>query len=213
MEISLVMGSYNPKLEWLDKALKSCIGLFDEIILVDDGSKIPIKHNIPTKIVRQNNKGFAETRNRGILEARGDVIASLDDDDYFIPENVLKLKEFIKLNDSDIWHFQIDMFGDRTGLWGENISDNIFDYDQIPSGSWFKKSVWQDVGGYGKCRAEDWEFWCKAKTLNKKFTYFDLPIYFHRMRGDSLSAKFTPEMNNDFREQIKTSCELLTKPI
>lgn len=211
MEISLVMGSYNPNREWINQALESCVDLFDEIILIDDGSKEPIKSSIPTKTIRTNNKGFTHARNLGILEATGNIIASLDDDDYFIRENVIKLKEFIKENNSDIWHFPIELFGNQSGLWGTSDTSNLFMQDTIPSGSWFTKQTWLDVGGYGKCRAEDWEFWCKCVTLNKKFTYFSEPIYCHRMRDGSLSSRFTPEMNNEFRLEILESCSKLTK--
>lgn len=212
MEISLVMGSYNPNKEWLDKAIKSAQGLFDEIILVDDHSDIPINVNVNKILRHDENMGFAQARNTGIEHASGDIIASLDDDDYFDREIVIELKEFVKQNPSDIWHFPTMQFGNKEGIWGDNPdTSNMFNHDTIPSSSWFTKKTWLDVGGYGKCKAEDWEFWCKCKTLNKKFTYFNKPVYYHRMRDNSLSSKFTPEMNHKFRKEIDLSCDLLRK--
>lgn len=77
----------------LDRALDSISRqtiLPDEIILVDDGSDPAItvskKYPVPLKIVRQENRGPAAARNRGIAEASGEWIALLDSDDTWVPE-------------------------------------------------------------------------------------------------------------------------------
>src|SRR5437588_9972441 len=94
LRFSVVIGTKNPNSVFLKEALESCNGLFEEVIIVNDGSDRPI---LPAekleKLVSQGvkiinhkrNLGFYEARNTGIREATGDIIASLDDDDVFDP--------------------------------------------------------------------------------------------------------------------------------
>lgn len=201
MKISLVVGSKNPNKEWLQEALKSAENLFDEVILVDDGSDTPIGG---ATCRHEASRGFYEARNTGIRLATGDIIASLDDDDLFDRQGVENLKKFIKDNDSDIWHFPIRLFGEQTGVWGHQYNINeLLNGNQIPSGSWFKKSLWEDLGGFTYPLAEDWAFWSKAFKRNKKFTYFPQFVYKHRMRKDSLSAGWVGEKFIKIREDVR----------
>jgi len=77
----------------LDRALESISRqtiLPDEVILVDDGSEPAITvsrdYPVPLRVVRQDNRGPAAARNRGIEEASGEWIALLDSDDTWVPE-------------------------------------------------------------------------------------------------------------------------------
>ncbi|MHB8483460.1 MAG: glycosyltransferase family 2 protein [Nitrospiria bacterium] len=192
LKYSLVIGAYNPNLDWLREAIESADGLFDENIIVDDGSSVMLSDILTCadlKIIRHaQNKGFYEARNSGIKISSGDVVVSLDSDDLFIRENVLKLKEFAKENDSDVWHFPIKEFDRSNGEWGESVVDeNLYDRNQIPSGSWFKRSIWEEVGGFQIPKAEDWDFWLRCYRAGKRFTYFPRNVYLHRIHGNNKS--------------------------
>jgi len=72
-----------------------------EIIVIDDGSTDdtktvlePYKDRI--KYFYQENKGVASARNKGLEEARGEFIAFLDSDDYWLPEKLRSQTEFLK---------------------------------------------------------------------------------------------------------------------
>lgn len=210
MKYSLIIGTYNPKKEWLENALKSAEGLFDEIILVDDGSDIPVEE---ATIRHEKNKGFYEARNSGIKLAKGDWIVSLDDDDEFNQDVVKELQGYMEQKkvpeDIEIITFPVELFGEQIGLWA--ISPNpsqILYNNQFPSGTWFKKKVWEDLEGFQIASAEDWDFWARAIKVGKKFILFPKPVYKHRMREDSLSGQWIGKKFLSVRDDVRKNYDL-----
>jgi glycosyltransferase involved in cell wall biosynthesis len=201
MKFTCVIGTYNPNPSWLDRAVNSAMGLFDEIVIVDDGSTndcVPvawISTNVAQqikKIKHDTNKGFYEAKNTAIRNSTGDIIASLDDDDYFNAAGVVELKEFIEEHDSDVWHFILRQFNESTDLYGQGANpEGLYSHSAIPSQSWFKRSMWEELGGYTYPLAEDWDFWLRAYKRGKRFTYFPRIVYNYNRRSDSLSAQWT----------------------
>ena len=76
-----------------------------EVIIVDDGSKAPIKQiidlfidRINVKFFRQENQGPAAARNAGAKQARGGYIVFTDDDCAPTPEWLKKIKHHIDIS-------------------------------------------------------------------------------------------------------------------
>ena len=200
MQTTLVIGTYNPDREWLQEAIQSSEGLFDETIIVDDGSTLPV---LEATVTHETNKGFYQARNTGCSLAKGEWIISLDDDDTFIRENVLELLQILDTTDAEIITFPIELFGSQDGLWAVTPSpQDILSVNQFPSGSWFRKSVWEELQGFQIETAEDWDFWARAIKSKKRRLHFTKPIYRHRMRVDSISSQWTGEKFLSIREQI-----------
>ncbi len=198
-EVSLVIGAYNPNPQWFRNALKSTEGLFNEVIIVDDASDTDFESTIR----HEANRGFYEARNTGCNLAKGPWIASLDDDDEFIPENVKELLEFIKTTDADIVHFPCELFGESSGIWGDKANlANILEANQIPSGSWFKKEVWDKVR-FKIPEGDDWDFWARSKKHGFKFQYFPKPIYRHRVHSKSMSIGWVGEKFIQIRDKVR----------
>ena len=94
-EVSAVIPAYNAA-NFLPRTLESVLSQTrppSEIIVVDDGSidDTPrVTEAFQDKIIylRQPNAGPGSARNRGILAARGQWIALLDDDDEWLPEHL-----------------------------------------------------------------------------------------------------------------------------
>ena len=93
--ISVIIPTYNSAV-FLPEALQSVLSqtfLPQDVIVVDDGSTDdtedvlePFRRHI--HYIRQENQGPAVARNRGIAEAKGDLIAFLDADDVWVPEKL-----------------------------------------------------------------------------------------------------------------------------
>lgn len=193
---SLIVCSYNPKPGFLERALKSAEGLFDEVIIVDDGSDTPLEC---ATIRHEINLGLYKARNTGISAAKGNIICLLDDDDELIPEEVLKMKEWVNNTEADIYTHKV--LG--INCMEYNFS-KILDNNQLPGVSWYKKKVWEDLGGYTYSVAEDWDFWARAIKEGKDIKiYPGKPFYKFNFRPDSVSANWTGNKFEEIRNEIR----------
>jgi len=111
--ISVIIPYYNND-ETVLESIKSVIDQSYKdhisIILINDGSKknpeniihnnfdFNTINNRSIKIIHQENKGVAFTRNRGVLESKTDFIAFLDPDDLWSQEKIDKQMRLIKKN-------------------------------------------------------------------------------------------------------------------
>lgn len=84
------------RIELLKRAIESVVGqtyAFWEIVVVDDGSSQAIEPQLEpaagVRIVRNEAPtGPAKARNQGAAQAKGQLIAFLDDDDMFLPNKI-----------------------------------------------------------------------------------------------------------------------------
>lgn len=101
--VSVVIPLYN-KRDYVERALTSVLqqtAAPAEVIVVDDGSTdrgadvVRSFEGLPLRIVTQENAGASAARNRGVSEAREELVAFLDADDAWEPTfiaNVLGLR-------------------------------------------------------------------------------------------------------------------------
>lgn len=91
--ISIIIPAYNGA-EFLESALASIASqqfADREVLLVDDGSPIPLKPPPFVRYFRQPHQGPSAAYNRGIRESRGEFLAFLDIDDMWTPGHLSRL--------------------------------------------------------------------------------------------------------------------------
>ncbi len=122
MDVSVIIPSYN-RVEWLPKAVESVLEqslVPTELIVVDDGSTDGtselLAEQFPTvRVIRQENLGVSAARNAGIWQAKGQWIALLDSDDYWLP-NKLEAQIDVVQSDSGIKVIHTDEIWMRNGI-------------------------------------------------------------------------------------------------
>ncbi len=138
--LSVVIPYYNMG-NWIEECVQSVVASgypFIEILIVDDGStekngleKLErlARPGIPTNggentrmrsimVIRQENGGLANSRNRGALAAKGDFLAFLDADDKVFPDYYEKAIRALQYAGNvffaGCW---VQYFGDSDDLW------------------------------------------------------------------------------------------------
>ena len=97
--ISVILPTYN-RAGFLERAMGSVLAQrrpCGELIVVDDGStdetpalvaRLAATSSIPVRSLHQENRGAAAARNTGIGAARGEFLAFLDSDDWWLPQKL-----------------------------------------------------------------------------------------------------------------------------
>lgn len=101
--VSVIIPTYN-RAELVCRAIDSALGQTyenKELIVVDDGStddtrsRLGAYHN-SIRVLTQDNSGPSVARNRGIEAARGEIVAFLDSDDYWLPTKLQRQVDLLE---------------------------------------------------------------------------------------------------------------------
>ena len=100
---SVIIPCYNGE-QYLPAALESVRAqtvLVHEIIIVDDGSAVPIRapegwNGPPLRLIRTPNRGQTTARNLALTYAAGDFVAFLDSDDMWVPRKVEEQEKVLR---------------------------------------------------------------------------------------------------------------------
>jgi glycosyl transferase family 2 len=107
LSVSVLIDTYNHE-RFIEKAIHSVLEqdfpVADrEIIVVDDGStdrtaQIVQRFERRVRYIRKENGGQASAFNIGVPECRGEIIAFLDGDDYWLPGKLSRVAEVLEKN-------------------------------------------------------------------------------------------------------------------
>jgi glycosyltransferase involved in cell wall biosynthesis len=101
--VSVIIPTYN-RADLVCRAIESVLGQTyknREIIVVDDGSTDDTQTRLQAygdriRVLSQENGGPSIARNRGIAVSRGEIVAFLDSDDYWLPTKLARQVELLE---------------------------------------------------------------------------------------------------------------------
>jgi glycosyltransferase involved in cell wall biosynthesis len=187
--VSVIITSYN-RARFLRRAIESVLAQdypAKEVVVVDDGSTDGTETEIApwaraqgvVWVRHETNRGEAAGRNTGVRASRGDYIAFLDSDDYYLPGRLSSHIKVFEQHPDAVW-----VYSDYTTVGEEGQQDpNAYKSSFHPSG-WvfehllletqgfrlpvttvtFQREVFYELGGFdAKLHfAVDLDFWLRV---------------------------------------------------
>lgn len=212
-KISVVIPLYNKEAE-IERALRSVVEqslTVGEIIVVNDGSTDSSKEIVERFIlahpeagihlINQKNSGVSTARNRGIKEAKGDYIALLDADDWWLPNyiaEVCRMMEYYPDADAFSTAFDIVVGDSHTHAAVPTTEGYICPageallsrYPIIPSTATLRRSVILECGGFpeGMRIGEDQWLWTRMMQQGAKFAFSPMALVRYSLAASNRSA-------------------------
>jgi len=179
----------------------------------DDGT-IELLQRQPgnVRIITGVRGGIARAMNTGIAEARGEILAHLHSDDYYLHPGVLATVKQRMDQDGSDWLFGrivSDVDGRRVPesfVVPPIDTARLLRRNLVPHPATFiRRSVFQRFGGFSEDYrlAMDYEFWLRIQP-HLKLSQLSEPLAAFRVHPGSASHKFAwPSFNEDFRARFK----------
>lgn len=200
--ISVIMPCFNAA-PYLAEAVESALGQSHgnvELFVVDDGStdgsdailaRLADAHPGRLQLLYTARLGPYPARNEGIRQARGDFIAFLDADDWWLPDTLEKLYTAIDEHDADIAYCG----------W-QNVGEGVYSAPYVPPAyeeedavahfvrtcPWpihaalIRRSLVERLGGFSERRyaSMDYDFWLRALALTQRIKRVPEVLAFYR---------------------------------
>lgn len=180
-KVSVIIPTYN-RARYICRAINSVLDqtFTDyEIIVVDDGStdntrEVLAPYGGKIVYIPQTNQGVSAARNKGIEQAKGEYIAFLDSDDYWMPE---KLIEQVKILDANprvgivycrmpIINAKGEKIGMKpAGVSGRNLQELLEVGGDIPTSTvMIRRECFSKAGMFDRTLSmgEDMEMWMRT---------------------------------------------------
>ena len=200
--LSVIVPCYN-QAQFLPEALASVQAQTYqdwECIIINDGSPDNtadvaqewVKKDLRFRYIEKPNGGISSARNEAISAARGELVLPLDADDLIAPSFLDKAVEFFhKDGVKRVVACQVEFFGVISGIWKPKVADieQLVHFNDIVASSVYRKSLWQELGGYDenmKLGMEDWDFWLRAAAAGAVFEIIPEPLFKYRRRESSM---------------------------
>lgn len=228
--VSVIIPTYN-RVSYLQIAIDSVLNQTYsnlELIIIDDGSTDNTREVIQRKYgerviyIWQENQGESVARNRGISMARGEYIAFLDSDDYWVSNKLETQVAYLSVKGragvacvfSTVW--LVDESGRKIE---ENPKGNIKSKKDIsfeslltknvilvpPSNVLVRTSCLQETGGFDPSiqYGEDKDLLLRLRA-KWDFGYIDVPLIFQRQHSSNQSTSILEKsIDKVFFDRIK----------
>lgn len=199
MKISIITVCYNSSAT-IDDAIRSVANqrnVVVEHVLIDGAStdntvEIIKKHKSVTTLVSEHDKGIYDAMNKGIALATGDVVGTLNADDFYANQNVLEeISQVFSDANVDACYGDLVYVNQRDAkkivrYWkSKNFIPDLFKHGWMPAHPTFfvRKNVYERLGGFDLSYkiAADFELLFRFIEKNKIRTKY-LPKVLVKMR-------------------------------
>ncbi|ETT50047.1 glycosyl transferase family protein [Paenibacillus sp. FSL R7-269] len=218
-KLSIIIPYYNLGThieETMQSALKTEYDNF-EIIIVNDGSNDPLsidvlekyRSKVPKiKVVDISNKGLANARNVGAINAEGEYIAFLDADDliepHFYPKAIKILDSYANVSFVYSW---LEYFGNASNTWPTFntefpyllASNMLSAFVVVRRQDFIEYGLNKDEMEYGM---EDYEGWISMCAKGCLGVSIPEALVKYRVRTNSMSRQFNRDMIIYLRERM-----------
>jgi glycosyltransferase involved in cell wall biosynthesis len=195
--VTVIVASYNGE-RFLRETLESLFAqdfASFEVVFVDDGSgdrTAEIANSFPLRYIHQPNKGLPAARNTGLAEAKGDLIAFLDDDDL-LPPNKLRIQSSYLLDHPTTGC----VLGRQEWIFEEGIDVPVLKRDPIygePGGiqlvtAMIRRRVLEEVGGFDPSYryAEDRDLFIRLREHGVEIAVLPEVVLHKRLHGANMT--------------------------
>lgn len=217
--ISVIIPAYNAE-DFLERTLISVLNQtypYIEVLVIDDGStdRTPeivekiAQFDRRVKLFKQANAGVAAARNLGIQKARGELIAPIDADDFWYPENLQKQVQCLMQSDPSVgvvysWSVYVDetdapIGGFRAFSIEGDVFLTLFCHNFLgnASASLIRRACLEKVGYYStefrKLNAQGCEDWDLYLRIAEHYQFRVVPEFLvgYRKLSNSMSRNGT----------------------
>ena len=210
--VSIIIPTYNHA-SYLDRALRCVLDQTYEnweAIIIDNYSTDNTQEIISKykdkriKYLKIRNNGIiAKSRNKGILASKGNWIAFLDSDDWWIPRKLELCMKYINNNDL-IYHDLQIKYSNRRNLLNRIVKtrklkkpiliDLLVNGNAICNSSVIvKKQILQKIGlideSHDLVACEDYNAWIRISSLTDKFLYLPEKLGYYFIHSQNVSKK------------------------
>ncbi|MDD3224290.1 MAG: glycosyltransferase [Clostridium sp.] len=223
--ISIIMPSYNTKVEFLKDAVNSVLGQTYanfELIIIDDGSKDSVAEVLSDindsrikVLVNPSNKGLPYTLNRGISEAAGKYIFRMDSDDKCKSERIEKQVVFFEQHpDIDVVATFAKAFGNYEGTYQCATVDSEIKAELLwknpiihPTVALRTQTVHlKNINYSDKLTSEDYNLWCLlAFKKDCKFAVIPEELLNYRIHSGQITQTKRENLKCSERKILKRS--------
>jgi teichuronic acid biosynthesis glycosyltransferase TuaG len=210
--ISIIMPAFNAS-QWIIESIESIEAQSWknwELIVMDDGSTDHTAALVKEKATKdkriryffQNNMGQGKARAAAIQQSRGEWIALLDADDYWLPERLQEGMKALHTSGADfffssakiLYEGQTQAMGllqvksmEQCGISGLNW---LLAQNSIPAlTTLFSRQAYDRAGGFGSRRlSEDYALWLNMMATGTKFVSSPVVLAVYRFHHQSSSS-------------------------
>ena len=211
--VSVIIPLYNAEV-FLAQAIESVLGQThppQQVLVIDDGStdqsaQIARRYGADVELVRQPNAGGAQARNRGVTLAQGDLLAFLDNDDWWAPEKLawqldaLRQSPHLEAIFGQIQPIDTTTAADQEAAWRSFTAQDGWHLDTLL----IRRQAFQRIGLFDPAWMIDTVEWLwRARRLGLCAQVLPQVVAWRRIHGDNHSIRARPRAHAEYFRLIR----------